>query len=134
MPDIQAYWDSLTEGEHRIASEALEKSIQHWRENVEAETPDKASVKADDCALCALFANEDMEYYEICIGCPVMHGTGQDSCEGSPYYKAVDALRYWKAGTSTREAFTAAAQAELDFLISLRPKEKEDAGRTLTTP
>lgn len=105
------------------AAEALELSILHWQENVAAETPDGASTNASKCALCREFAGDG------CRNCPVMARTGRDGCFGTPYYEAYDALRNWRDGINARrEQWRIAAQAELDFLISLRdPTEQEQA-------
>lgn len=105
-------------------AEALEKSIQHWRENTLAKTPDDASAEGGDCALCKSF-------YDLgCQGCPVFASTGLDCCDGSPYEKAHDALTKWKSRPYIDRFggnFHEAAQAELNFLISLRVEAKEDA-------
>jgi len=105
-------------------SEALEASILHWQENVKAETPDDVQVGADECALCELY------YYDAdCEGCPVAD-KGDPGCVGSPYMVARDALYIWAscltdpddktAWLAARDEFRKAAQAEVDFLISLR--------------
>lgn len=104
--------------------EALEASIKHWQDNVAAETHLDADTGWRSCDLCLLFYNSD------CEGCPVHRKTGKDACKGSPYGKASDALYRWELGPDIAErksAFRAAAQKELDFLISLRPVEEADA-------
>lgn len=98
---------------------ALKKSIQHWRENVEAEDWQEASVDSFDCALCLLFA---YPMDSKCAGCPVSDRTGTYGCSETPYYAARKAQDLWAFGTGSREAFREAAQAELDFLISLLPE------------
>lgn len=112
--------------------EALEASIKHWQENVAAEEYLRASLRAEDCALCIKFnshaTDENSEGEKTdCIGCPVMERTGIRYCEGSPYGRASRALANWRLHAENREAFRAAAQRELDFLISLRPAEEADA-------
>lgn len=97
--------------------EALEKSIKHWEENVKAETLEATSIGADDCALCQMF---DEDYF--CSGCPVSERTGLNDCRSSPYERARRERIRWLCGTGTRDEWRAAAQAELDFLISLRPE------------
>ena len=99
------------------AAEALEASILHWQENVAAETPNQVNYGPWSCALCGIFwlrAN--------CEGCPVCKKTGERNCEKSPYYAAVEALNKWKLTPTPKNAaaWRKAAQAELDFLISLR--------------
>lgn len=91
---------------------ALEESIKHWQNNVAAKTLWQASVDSADCALCQAQAG--------CIGCPVKEATGQWECYGTPYYAARNALFRWKVGIGTRDEWRVAAQAELDFLKSLR--------------
>lgn len=97
---------------------ALSASIEHWRENEEAECFTKASVESADCALCADF------YHEDCQGCPVAQSTGRTWCRGTPYQAAADALDHWAYGEKEdaerhREEFRACAKREREFLESL---------------
>lgn len=97
--------------------EALEKSIQHWKKNVEAEDPHDVSVSAGDCALCRIFLREN------CNGCPVKKRTGQNQCRATPYERAHWAWETWLNYPNDGEAKAAwreAAQIELNFLESLR--------------
>jgi hypothetical protein len=98
---------------------ALEASIKHWQENVAAETPLSTSTDGDDCALCAEF---NREIFVDCNGCPVRGKTGYRFCVGTPYHKANSARDEWldADNKSALSVWRAAAQAELDFLISLR--------------
>ena len=106
-------------------SEALEASILLWQENVKAETWGEVRMWLDDCALCKMF-----EHFN-CGGCPVYLRTGLEYCGGSPYLSAYEALRGWRhtdpddkpAWLAARDKFRKAAQAEVDFLISLRETE-----------
>lgn len=95
---------------------ALEASIAHWEANAVAETPEDASVDGRDCALCELF------YDERCVGCPVRAETGEIECYLTPFYEAATAKRIWGYSPSdnTRDAFHAAARAEVEFLKGLR--------------
>lgn len=94
---------------------ALRGSIAKWRAIVDGTGTDEGP---DNCPLCLIFR------YDECIDCPVAMKTGKDSCEGSPYVDLWIGTfpsfhwREYRADTSEREA---AAQAELDFLISLLP-------------
>ena len=101
----------------------LEESILHWADNVAAETPEGASVLARDCALCAVY----YYYWEDSCGlCPVALHTGKNGCRGTPYGDADEAYDDWLCEPSSpiaKAAFHDAAQTELDFLKSLRPKE-----------
>jgi hypothetical protein len=94
---------------------ALKASIQHWQENVEAKTPAEASIKASDCALCQRFA--------ACNGCPVAVATERSGCAGTPYLTAYYAFKLWEAWPDDKADadWRQAAQAELDFLISILP-------------
>ena len=98
--------------------EALEASIQHWRDNVSADRVEDSSTGEEACALCKAFADDD-----DCQGCPVAEATGRPNCSGSPYYNAYEARCVWNTVNTpvNRDAFRAAAQEELNFLISLRP-------------
>ena len=95
-------------------AEALEESIAHWQTNVAAERPTQASTGAGKCALCMKFMRT------TCGPCPVATRTGRQRCQGTPYMRAEEALLDWELGEGTREQWREAAQAELDFLISLR--------------
>jgi hypothetical protein len=108
---------------NRKTEAALEGSIKHWQENVAAETPDDASTDASDCALCLVFQPKDGPVLDACKGCPVSAKTGELYCHGTPYYGASLACIMWKShrGKRTKQKWRKAAQAELDFLISLRP-------------
>lgn len=99
--------------------EALEASIKHWEENVAAETPNDANTGWRACALCNLF------FFKGCDECPVVDWSGERACKETPYLSALHALRLWRNDASDidrRDAWRTAAQAELDFLISLRPE------------
>lgn len=102
---------------------ALKGSIKHWQENVDAETPDDATTDGFACDLCDEFHDKYDDLPE-CAGCPVYKKTGQTGCTGTPYFPAHHALRDWRfKGTSShKQAWRKAAQAELDFLISLLPE------------
>lgn len=107
-------------------SEALEDSILHWQENAKAETPGEALTGAENCALCSIYYDED------CKGCPVSERTTSKMCRSTPYGDALNALTGWEytnprscgnTWRAARDAFHKAAQAEVDFLISLREVE-----------
>ena len=112
-------------------TEALEKSIKHWRSNVRASSPGLASLAGEDCALCLTFS---FGQENPCAGCPVAAETGCPSCEGSPYEQAHGAYLRWcedPRDENARKTWRDAAQAELAFLISLRdpPLEVSDVIR-----
>lgn len=106
---------------------ALERSITHWEQNVRAETPDHVSHDANNCALCQMYRSND------CTDCPVSNKTKQMSCRGTPYADACRAYTKWQYHPSDKLAeakYRIAAQAEVDFLKSLRtepsPQEKAE--------
>ena len=88
----------------------------HWQENVAAERPEDVRMGPDNCALCSLFFEDD------CEGCPVMRRTGRFGCRDSPYDLADEAFDMWieTRHDDARDEFRKHAQAEVDFLISLR--------------
>lgn len=96
--------------------EALEKSIKHWEENVEAaEDGEEISIDIYACALCVRF------FHRLnCQGCPIKEATGQRVCKGTPYEDAVEAVE-----DNDYEAVLTASRAELEFLKSLRPTETQ---------
>src|SRR5690349_9315324 len=99
-----------------VTRKALEGSIRKWRGILAGTTADDG---VTNCPLCA-------EFYSIslgCHGCPVSAATGHSFCRGSPYEK-------WEDQNSSRamnKKLRALAKAELDFLISLRPKRARAA-------
>jgi hypothetical protein len=96
---------------------ALEASIQHWDENIAAERPDMGLISWERCALCLMFTYP-------CDGCPVMARIGRGDCGGTPYMKARRAMEKWckrPDDPAAKVAWVAAATAERDFLVSLRP-------------
>ena len=104
-------------------SQALELSIQHW-ERVVAD-PTGEPIGPDECALCRAFRPFDGK--AICTKCPVRLATGQSGCTGTPYQDFEDALAAYTNDEAMDDGtvpdlrlLTSLAQAELDFLISLR--------------
>lgn len=100
-----------------VTREALEASIKKWEANVAAETPKDVLITGQNCPLCKIFAGPG------CYDCPVMKKTGYDECHNTPYYAAQSALVDWKMGDLSRDEWRLYAQAEVDFLKSLRPVE-----------
>ena len=96
---------------------ALEASIQHWRENLAAETPEEADTSYPSCALCGEFRR-----LSGCDGCPVKTHSGRDFCGGTPYREAYCALMNWRLTKSSidRDDFRVWAKAEVELLESLR--------------
>ncbi len=101
-------------------SQALERHIEQWiKYNVKAVISDDAKMSLDDDTLCDAFCRLDNN----CESCPVFKKTGMHFCMGTPFGKAFKYLTRWRDGTGTREAFTAASQEMVDFLISLREEQ-----------
>lgn len=97
---------------------ALKGSIQHWRNNA---TPGKEDgVVSELCDLCNAFYAKN----GTCAGCPVYMKTKKHDCINSPYYDAKALWSRWRFLKSQPQSveFYAAAQKELDFLISLLPE------------
>lgn len=99
-------------------AEALERSIRKWEAIANGTGEDNLN---QNCALCRAFQYVNGE--ADCAGCPVMARTGLQFCTGSPWQSWAEAQeRYnsripWRANTAELKAL---AQAELDFLKSLR--------------
>lgn len=105
----------------KLTSDALEASIKHWEENVAAKAPEDAKIFSDSCALCAIYNNIAID--KGCIGCPVEAVTRRPECGGSPWGRAFRAKIVWyhsQRSEAAKSDWRIAAQAELDFLISLR--------------
>lgn len=105
-------------------SEALQKSIDHWKRLATRTRNAVESIGPDHCALC----NEFFSNY--CKGCPVMEKTGDRGCNKTPWEEIEDSMPdVWNGigGGSLEDflnsdEFVALAQKELEFLISLCPK------------
>lgn len=95
---------------------ALDASIEHWKENLRAETPHDVKLGAHHCPLCQLFIVKN----EKCDGCPIFETTGYYNCARTPYSKASNTRGWWAFGSSTKAEWEAAAQAEIDFLLEIR--------------
>jgi hypothetical protein len=79
------------------------------------------------CALCIEYreGNEGRLIADWCIDCPVHTKTGQKNCNGTPYKTSWIPLfnDFIKPNLKDPEVISAAKE-ELEFLKSLRPKEK----------
>ena len=112
---------------HPDTRKALEKSIQHWKNNA---TPGKfEGYFAQNCALCARFNNGEENGLVYCTRtteyggeetCPVAEDNGRPECEGSPWYSVSSAAG--KFGTDSKE-FRHQAQRMVEYLESLLPKD-----------
>jgi hypothetical protein len=102
--------------------EALEGSIKKWRNIVAGTGVDEGT---DNCPLCELFYDPVSYAEQECLGCPVFEKTGHQYCYKTPYENFDLASTHCINDISNkdrREELTKQAQAELDFLISLRPE------------
>lgn len=112
----------MTPSTYVWTSEAIEahaKSVEHWERLASGKRKPGESIGPDYCALCALFWKPAARHVN-CDGCPVKETTGRGGCLKTPYGEAEKAEEH--AGLDSPE-FRLAAQAELEFLRSLRPKE-----------
>lgn len=104
--------------------EALENSIQHWRENIAQNNCDRIYIGSSDCALCELFLDNRRRQ---CGDCPVAENTGAQLCNRTPWLKCRITLSSWQNDPDEeayRNTWRQAAQAMVDFLISLLPQEE----------
>ena len=104
--------------------EALEGSIRKWEEILASR---KKEGGISDCPLCPQFRGPSGIWH--CDGCPVRAASGKAFCEGTPYE---DWSHHQKCRRrdGNRNAYRATdkrsrelAEAELDFLKSLRPDD-----------
>ena len=108
---------------------ALKESVAHWERLLACKTKQELEAEgygAEHCALCEMFSENPQ-----CNGCPVAESTGEDSCDGTPYYKADKELDrylgYWVV--NPRKTFPRKqVKAELDFLKSLLPVKEQLRG------
>jgi hypothetical protein len=109
---------------------ALEKSIASWTKKMNHPAPEFLHVGWKECALCLI------HFTSNCADCPVAmstmdaDGDMQICCDGTPYQEAYDALFRVKDEPTNKEylaAWRAAAKKEVDFLISLREEEPNNA-------
>lgn len=107
--------------------EALKASIEHWRFNCNVTFAWMAKVNVGSCALCELYYCNN-----YCRDCPIAISTGTGSCRETPYVQASEAPRKWhncrsiEDNVKAEKAFKDAAQAEMEFLISLLPPESTE--------
>jgi hypothetical protein len=105
--------------------EALEGSIAKWQAIVAGTGTDKG---AADCPLCQIFIIPNSS----CKGCPVYEKTKYSVCKQTPYTNQWLPTIHSPFMQVTEEQRIAAAQAELDFLISLLPnEERKETNMTL---
>lgn len=103
---------------------ALRGSIAKWEAIVAGTETDKG---AENCPLCQMFSPTYERLPDRCAGCPVRDETGIRGCVGSPYdtYSDLSDELNPESSDADRAAVKAAAQAELDFLKSLLPVERQ---------
>jgi len=100
---------------------AIEASIKHWEEAWAEPNPCEINLGRDQCALCALFWDDD------CERCPVFVATGAIHCEASPYVAAFGAKQDWLGRYTAnlfdkdkkRTRWKIQARKEINFLKSL---------------
>ena len=94
---------------------ALRGSIRKWQAIVNKTGEDQGPY---NCPLCLLFNSPEhpSRRSTMCRGCPVFDYSGDIGCHNTPY-------ETWdECDQDDSEGLAKAAQAELDFLISLLPE------------
>lgn len=115
--------------------EALKGSIQKW-ENIVAGTD--ADRGAENCALCAMFADNMDDEGGECEGCPVKKAVRASGCTRTPYFDYSHVTQWSENGQyrvprqGLEDAARVAAQSELAFLRSLLPPEEASNGSNPT--
>lgn len=94
---------------------ALLESIEKWRKNTKAKTPEDYLILSEDCPLCHLFIIPN----GTCDRCPIDTATKRNRCETTPWTWAYRSLNRWADGISTKEIAHTAAVDEMVFLQSL---------------
>lgn len=115
----------------KTSEEALEASIEHWKQNAAVESVEDASVAGESCPLCQ-FHRTGLGSSGGCATCPVMQRTGRSNCHDTPYYRARDFYYEWSDNPTYDEVkndFQAAAKEEILFLESLRKETENAPGR-----
>lgn len=98
---------------------ALRGSISKWRAIVDGTGADEG---ASNCPLCEAFYDNEDEDVEICFGCPVAQAR-MIECGDTPYWIWRELFGRHDFPLRAKTTYQkAAAQAELDFLISLLPE------------
>jgi len=98
---------------------ALKASIAKWQEHAKAKFAPRLGRYV--CPLCQIYWNR-----ETCDRCPVAERTGKKHCIDTPYQEAFLLANEWRLDPNSRDLesdFHIAAQAEVDFLTSLLPRE-----------
>lgn len=102
---------------------ALEDSIKHWEENVEAAKHGRpVDISGKSCALCERFFVLEATY--PCLGCPIHIHTNKNCCRDTPYWKVAELVEEDEGQCDISSDLITACEEELAFLISLRPEEE----------
>lgn len=115
------------------AKDLLEQSILEWRRKRDVAAPSRELVSPTNCPLCRRYNVGDVS--TRCDGCPIFEHTGWTGCVNSPYEMAEAALNTWGWKQSAewvspeetdraKAEWRRYAQVEIDFLMSLLPKEQ----------
>jgi hypothetical protein len=101
---------------------ALVQSIEKWKRNAEAETPEEYLTGWRDCPLCHL-------YYEYnCYGCPISKHVNNRGCDDTPYEAAQHLAEYWEYdpdNPACKLAAQDAAREEIEFLNQVLKEQYE---------
>ena len=104
--------------------EALKGSIKKWEDIVDGVGSDAGGT---NCPLCRLYYSNG-----YCIKCPVSNNTGKGNCNGTPYANWAEHFDIVHDNPWPQRVYNNCpeckdlAQKELDYLISLLPKGKEN--------
>lgn len=102
--------------------QALIDSIKAWEQKLERVDPMLISIGISSCPLCTVYRPPSRNPNKKCQGCPIARATGQDSCQGTPYIRAWNALARWQSRPMDETLMTAwrsVAQEMIDFMKRL---------------
>lgn len=106
--------------------EAIDASIEKWKQNAEIDRIECARTSMHDCPLCLKFhpyKQDETCFGAECHGCPIMEYTGFSYCSNTPYDEASEA-EY----EDDLEAFKKAARDEVEFLQKVRQDFLDNQG------
>lgn len=113
------------------ALEALKESIEAWKKKLiltQVWRGEEIKWGWRACPLCCEFNRPSASLSgSECEGCPVFSKTGEVHCDGTPYIDAVTASNDYERNKTFENAWDLMEkiEVELNFLISLLPKEGE---------
>lgn len=106
--------------------QALRLCINTWKRRLKLTVEDirkcKEAPTPDNCAFCQIYLKEICSgIYFTCNGCPIKKKTGQNACNGTPYWRAQELYeRIWEKKSKALKTFHAAVRKEIKFLEALK--------------